>query len=72
MEEARDKLYDAYLDEASGGRLHSPVEFLRWHGVEDIDLLDALRSIHAHVTQPREPVLEQSQAGLDAGGANWQ
>ncbi len=49
MDETPDKLYDTYLDAASAGQAESPDVFLTRHGVQDADLLSALRSIHAHV-----------------------
>jgi serine/threonine protein kinase len=54
VDESRDNLYDSYLDAAASGRAEGPEEFLRRHGVEDRDLLDALRSIHAQATREAE------------------
>lgn len=51
MDTSRDNLYDQYLDAAASGRAEVPDDFLRRHGVEDAELLVALRSIHANLAK---------------------
>lgn len=71
MDDTSEKLYDAYLNAASRGETESPDVFLKRHGADDVNLLNTLRSIHAHVTQHSQESLSNRLQGASVRSENW-